>query len=384
MKKYFILAATALVAMCACTKTTVNELPEKTIAFNVASYVPQTKATTYSSILTETERFHTFAFYHVNGGAAQAYFTANGEEITPDSIENPTKWAPSHVYYWPKTGSINFYSYYGTQDPTVTDGSLTYADKTIGGSDNIAFADPAFCQTANKKPATYGTSGATEGVPTLFHHALCQIAFDAKVTKFNDKSTDWAEGDDYTEWEVTINAANLVVDNKGTLTLSKAIPAETADPSTPKWLENYDVVGWVPATSTETIIMRKADDASDDVKLTKTTDDTGAGDSILALRSAMPQTIDDTNLFSITYTIKTTRSWDPENPAVEVVTPKDPIKLSDFDDALASWNMNKKITYHIIIDPVEQQILFDPAVEDMVAVDGGTVTLPLPATTTGD
>ena len=49
MKKYFFLAAAALVAMCACTKTVVNEAPDQAIGFNVASYVPQTKANEVSA-----------------------------------------------------------------------------------------------------------------------------------------------------------------------------------------------------------------------------------------------------------------------------------------------------------------------------------------------
>ena len=362
MKKYFFLAAAALVAMCACTKTVVNEAPDQAIGFNVASYVPQTKAGEVS-IIGETKSFHTYAFYHVNKGAAQAYFTAAGEDITPDSESNPSKWAPSRVYYWPKTGSINFYSYYGSQAPVVTDGSLTYADKTIGATDNIVFADPAFCQTANQDK--YQMDAVKEGVPTLFHHALCQIAFDANVSKENDKADDWTEDDPFTTWEVTILSASLVVDNKGTLTLKHDVPAETAAPSNPAWLESYDVPGWVPASSTETINM---------TALPTTTVLTKTAQSILGLRSAMPQEIDNTNVFSIKYQIKTIRSWDASNPAIEVV--EDSKKLSEFNETLTSWNMNKKITYHITINPVDQQILFDPALENWIAVDGGNITLP--------
>lgn len=364
MKKYFFLAAAALVAMCACTKTVVNEAPDQAIGFNVASYVPQTKADGgYASIIGETKSFHTYAFYHVNEEPAQAYFTAAGEDITPDSDSNPSKWAPSHVYYWPKTGSINFYSYYGTQAPVVTDGSLKYTNKTIVATDNIVFADPAFCQTANQ--TTYLKDQVEKGVPTLFHHALCQIAFDANVSKENDKADDWTEGDPFTTWEVTILSASLVVDNKGTLELTQTVPAETADPSNPAWLTNYDVPGWESASSTETINMTAL---SPETVLTK------EAKSILGLRAAMPQAIDDTNVFSIKYQIKTIRSWDESNPAIEVV--EDSKKLSEFNETLTSWNMNKKITYHITINPVDQQILFDPALENWIAVDGGNITLP--------
>ena len=51
MKKYFILAAAAIVAMAACSKVdSTNEGPQQKIAFQVASYVPMaTKAETTTS-----------------------------------------------------------------------------------------------------------------------------------------------------------------------------------------------------------------------------------------------------------------------------------------------------------------------------------------------
>ena len=361
MKKYLILAATALVAVCACTKNEAVEAPQRGINFNVASYMPQTK--TNSSIIPETKSFHTYAFYHVNG-EVQDYFTAAGETITPDNETTPTKWAPSKTYYWPKTGYINFYSYYGTKFPVVTDGTLKYgttdAPLTIVANDNLVFADPAFNQTANLNK--YKMDSVTEGVPTLFHHALAQIAFDAAVTKVNDKESE--DDTEYTTWEVTIDEASLIVNNKGTLALSATLPAADASASNPAWLPSYDVVGWTAATGTETIDMTDLGDAV----LTTVAQD------LLARRSVMPQTISDANEFAMTFTIKTTRSWDSENPVTEQITVSK--KISEFTSAISAWNMNKRIIYHITIDPCDtKKILFDPAVVNWEDVDGGTLNI---------
>lgn len=370
MKKYIIISLAALCAMCACTKTEPNEAPLQSIDFNVASYMPQTKAN--SSIIGETQSFKSFAYYHVNDGV-QNYFTTAGETITPDNVAEPTKWAPSKPYYWPKTGYINFYSYYGTKDPAITDGSLTYGTAaqpiTVEAADNLVFADPAFNQTANL--STYKKDSVKEGVPTLFHHALAQIAFDAAVTQVTDKKSDTEE---YTTWAVTIDEASLTVKNKGTLSLTKALPAATADASNPAWLDSYDVVGWNPAEGTETIGLNELKDAL-----------TVEAQTLLTARSIMPQTLGTVNTFTLTYTITTTRSWDPENPVTETITVPDlTIKSFTTATALESWNMNKKYIYHLVINPSDGQlILFDPAVEDMVKVDpAGTLEYPETTTTT--
>ena len=43
--------------------------------------------------------------------------------------------------------------------------------------------------------------------------------------------------------------------------------------------------------------------------------------------------------------------------------------LSDLAGTVTSWGANKKITYHIIIDPVSEKVTFDPAVENYDEID---------------
>ena len=354
MKKalFIAAAAAALVAFASCTKVEKAAEPQQAIGFQVASYAAQTKADATVSILGETDSFTTYAWQYANDS-----FTAfmNPETIAPDSKTDPTEWAPSHVYYWPKTGYINFYSYYGSQAPAVTNGTLKYEGKTIAATDNLVFANPAFNQTQNL--SLYKKNSVSAGVPTLFHHALCQIAFDIKAGKTTDE--------DGTTWEITVDEAKVVVDNKGTLSLSKTLPAATAEASNPEWdvISNTSkpLVGWTPAESTETIAMT----ALGTNKITTTAQD------LLAYRAAMPQVLDDTNVFTIKYTIVT--KYEGTKYAQETITTS--AKLTDFSDAITEWDMNKKIIYHVTITPGSDKILFDPAVVDWVPVTGGTISL---------
>ena len=130
MKKYFIIAAAAVVAMAACSKVdAVDNAPAKKISFEVASYVPQTKAN--GSLANSEDQifdFHTYAYQFPALGtpvvfmseiiyawkSATDHSNTNKAAATADNI---VEWAPVDDYFWPKTGTINFYSYAGTLTP---------------------------------------------------------------------------------------------------------------------------------------------------------------------------------------------------------------------------------------------------------------------------
>ena len=59
MKKYFIIATAAIVAMAACSKVETDNVPAKKIAFEVANYPSQTTkaAEDPGSVLAETNNF---------------------------------------------------------------------------------------------------------------------------------------------------------------------------------------------------------------------------------------------------------------------------------------------------------------------------------------
>nr|MCR5850777.1 lipoprotein [Bacteroidaceae bacterium] len=88
MKKYFILAAVALVALTACSKIEVsNTVPDRAISFQVANYVAQTKAGESAFDINDT--FKTSAWFHPLSGDAQIFM--DKETIKWQSAS--TQWA---------------------------------------------------------------------------------------------------------------------------------------------------------------------------------------------------------------------------------------------------------------------------------------------------
>jgi hypothetical protein len=374
MKKYMILAAVALVASAACTKVE-DTTPARKISFEVANYVAQTKAEQATNA--ELGGSFTTNAWFTNGDGDKTQFM-NNETIswnTPVSGQ----WAPSREYFWPKTGYIDFYSYDGVPAPsTKAEGSLVYdaTSTAIAATDNILVADAAFHQTENG--TLYQIDGTSvKGVPTLFRHMLAKIHFTVKVATTDAKKTP------NTKWTVTIlnetgKESNIVVNNKGTLTLTNTYAGST--PATQPWTNannsNHNV-GWV-ASATETLdFLTPAA-----LVMAKNTISSGDPVDLLALRSIMPQVLGNEAVFTLHYNVKAT-FVDPNDGSETTYLDENreiSLKINTIKNAssiaITEWDMNQIITYNVIIDPVGEQILFDPAVEEWDKTQTGTINVP--------
>ena len=366
MKKYMILAAVALVASAACTKVE-DTTPSHKISFEVASYVAQTKAEQATNA--ELENSFTTNAWFTNGDGAKTQFMRSETVSWNTTVSG--QWAPSREYYWPKTGYIDFYSYDGVPTPsTVDEGSLVYTDKTIVASDNILVADAAFHQTQNSE--TYQIDGASvKGVPTLFRHMLAKIQFKVKVATTDAKKTP------NTKWDVTIlNAdtklSNIVILNKGTLTLSNSYAGSATQAWTNANATNPNV-GWVAAASTETVST-----LTPSLTLAKNATESGDYVDLIVLRTVMPQVLGDAAVFTLNYNVKATYGSEAQpylNENRDFTVKINTIKNAS-SAAITEWDMNQIITYNVIIDPVGEQILFDPAVEEWDESQTGTINVP--------
>ena len=378
MKKHIILFAVAALTMsAACSKVDV-ETPEQKIGFEVASYVPQTKATEGSSLIT-SEGLYSFTtnawFYPTTGTQNQHYMNSvviypyNGTTKIESGETQPTVWQSEVDYYWPKTGYINFFSFAGTKSPS-DEGDAEYGKKLIYGgtegvviayNDNILVADAVFHATQNTNDITVtGETATPSGVPTLFRHQLAKVGMTVMLETSNPTTN--------TSYEVVINSATLAsVENKGILTLTVTEPSGTT-PATAQWSNantSKPNVGWVPGTGTETFTL-----------LTPTltlaaaaTESTDHSDyNLLATRTVMPQALQNAVVLTITYTVSA--KHDGVTYSTETITVT---KQLNQVTGLADWEMNKNITYTVKIDPVAEKITFDPAVVDWVA-QSGTVT----------
>lgn len=394
MKKFFFIAA-AVVAMAACAKTEVqfNETADSNkIGFEVANYAAQTKANV--ALTNEDDalyQFHTYAYQFPKLGNAVEFMNTDifaWDNATPAAkVTSGTSiysWAPENDYYWPKTGYINFYSYAGTQAPaesvsadkkTVT---LAYENKTIAATDNFMVADAALHFNANKE--TYQVDGTetsghvTKGVPTLFRHMLAKLKMDVKIQIPAEKKSA------NTIWKVEIldnydiDGNSAIADaeksqiypvNKGTLTLENAdalaadAPLNATEQQWTRTQTGADVVsGWKPGDTNELIQLHADNVLTLPVNETEST----ATEELLAIRTVMPQLTENV-AFKLIYKVQALHSTDVFMEEIRTVGIDVPADLYDLIGSIPQWESNKKITYHIIIDPVSEKVTFDPAVE---------------------
>jgi hypothetical protein len=423
MKKYFIIAAVAMVAMASCTKTLTDEtaVQNDKIAFEVANYAQQTKA---DVAITNAEdgifSFHTYAYQFPQIGTPVTFMS--NVEILPWNISgttttqvtaanfastNITSWAPEYDYYWPKTGYVNFYSYAGSHTPAVAVNSdsdwktvtYTYTDAVIGATSNILVAKPALHYgVANAATETYdvdnseGSGHVTKGVPTLFRHQLAKVKFDvrARTTDANiSANTTWKVQvlGTYTYTpnggsETTIKSAINPV-NKGSLLLT-CTDANTSA-GTVEWVKTNEsaanISGWVASTAAADKDELVFTETSADIPAVMTIP-AGAIESvdasnnnapydaieILALRSVLPQVTSGVNI-TMVYKVQAFHGDSKFMEEIRTVGIDADADLADFTGFITSWQANKKITYHIIIDPVSQKVTFDPAVEEYDPID---------------
>lgn len=405
MKKFFFIAA-AVVAMAACTKTEVqfNETADSNkIGFEVANYAAQTKAGELA--LTNEDdalyQFHTYAYQFPKLGNAVEFMSTDifaWSENMAAKVTSGTSiyvWAPENDYYWPKTGYINFYSYAGTQAPaesvsadkkTVT---LAYENKTIAATDNIMVADAALRFNANqetyKVDGTEGSAHVTKGVPTLFRHMLAKLKMDVKIQIPASKvsaNTIWKveilDGYDIDGNSTIADAekSQIYPVNKGTLTLENAdalaadAPLNATEQQWTRTQTGADVVsGWKPGNTNELIQLHQESVLTLPVN-TLTTDPV----QLLAWRTVMPQLTENV-AFKLIYKVQALHGTEVFMEEIRTVgidaaaDLHDLMKGASTNYSIDKWESNKKITYHIIIDPVSEKVTFDPAVEDYDAVE---------------
>jgi len=431
MKKFFIIAAAAFVASVACSQVeTLDATPDVEIGFQVASYLSQTKAdshgdTSFVDELTEvgaaSNYFKSVAYIH----AAQAdgtvaapakFFTAGTNGVETINYDGSSAWKPAHPYYWPKSpkSSISFFSWYDFEDqvtPTITyttdggDVTLAWSDRTVALKDNVMYADAAYHYKQNNNgDQNHKLDGVSEGVPTLFRHALAKVRFTVKQNpmKVKDGTTD-----NYTFWEVKLTDVALAsgtIKNNGQFALTQT--STTAAKTQTAWTKPTNEI-WAAPTAAQTYLTAKLGNATGDifdtdvakgnVKLTDTavelTGDNFMDDTYFAV---MPQAIADGVALTFKYEIKTYYGTQAQYDggtatliSTETVNVNDlatagygapyiatGIQLNAITGAWDKWQMNHRYVYNIIINPQTSQILYDPAVEAWETEDTVDQTVP--------
>ena len=181
MKRMFLFAAMACVALASCTKNEqVNFPQEDAITFSAPVVGLNTKAveigTTY---LAEDPHFGVFAHYFDADYTAFATgkLYMNNVEVKYENTTTP--WVPVANYYWPKNGTLTFaaYSPYGTTGVSYGATGFKFENYTV--ADAATQADLLYSERTydQAKP----TDPNFEGVDLQFNHALASVVFTAKT-----------------------------------------------------------------------------------------------------------------------------------------------------------------------------------------------------------
>lgn len=339
MKKWFNIAVLAvLVGLMACTKVENTPEVQESISYAVGSYAQATKTPQelgtgdYAGITS----FKSSAWLHANGSATGTAFFAN-ETIS----KTGSTWEPAQDYYWPKHPSsyLNFVSWYSTITPDSgypTEDAINWTVSSLADDDDIMIAQKAWRQKSNVQ--TY----YTPGVPTLFRHVLAQVGVNAKSSIATETSADGVT----TTWTVKISNFKIKdVYAAGTLSLTNTTePTDYTVSSTTTWTGDWSYTGSKtdidgPATETEL----NADDYT----------------AIVAMRSVLPQSVSGASM-SMDVEITTQSAKNGNSISLTEKVTMDNIALSDFTGYNGDWDMNKKITYNIIVNPKTGAITLIP------------------------
>lgn len=350
MNKHLFYIAAACVALASCVKNEVRvNAPDKEITFQTVS----TKAG--GAAFDKTHKFYSYAYFLEQGKDwdhnhtdAKDYF--KDALISHQNAPSGNYWAATDTYYWPKQGSLTFFAWTDdTADPKVVGtGAAVSCEKGTGikienysVTDNrnkdILVADIAKDKTYNETvTGTVTGRDWTNGVPTVFRHALAKVEFKVNKKKAYENVT-------FKIKSITLNG----VSTKGTFT--QGSPTESWGWST----ETPDAHPLPVFTSTTGMEVTKT---AHDGKFNELTP--SATDYSIVL----PQNFDatSTSTLTIVYDIITTST-----SFKETVTETKALNAIYTDN----WKCNKNYVLKITLGLNE--IFWDPYVEGW---DNGTVT----------
>ena len=384
MKKYLLIAATACIALAACTKNEVKPVDvDQEITFETAVYKASSKALIATNKYPETATFGTVAYRESN---KKKYF--GPEEVSYNSTK--LYWSTATAYYWPVNDALTFMSYspYKYQESahsstaiTVTDSynqlGISNYDVAAHQATDLMVADIQKGQEAN----TTQTGGTWQkGVPTVFHHKLSQIVaikFQTVDTQDPNTKKDYADGRDGSsekpylagDQQFFLNEVSLCKtcftgsyeytydDNSSAVTKDEWTKGSTIVDKTMWFTEPSTLQNVVGKFVDGAIVPGRTDDAGNQV----------TNKYILIL----PQTFKSYTLGNestvphiyIKYTVRTyyaDNKLNTDNDGFSDETIETVVPLYDIHSTDHTWAMNKQITYTFNL--TKQRIYWDPQV----------------------
>ena len=335
MNKHIFYIAAACVALASCVKNEVRvNVPDQEITF-------QTVSTKAGAAFNKGNHFISYAYFLEKD---KHWDTANLSTDAKAYIDNADiyyhtaspkgYWAAGNTYYWPKQGSLTFFAWTDDTDaPSVgTGATVTCAPNTGIKIENYSVKDNPnkdilVADIAKDKKNNESVTGRdwSEGVPTVFRHALANV-------EFNVNKRENYPNVEFRVREITLNK----VSTKGTFT--QGSPAES-------W-------GWSAQTEPDKLSVFTGDEevTTTATKLNPNTTP-GATDYFIVL----PQTFDATPTLTIKYEIIT--SYITGHPVTETVEETKALNTI----YTSGWECKKKYILGITLGLNE--IYWDPSVE---------------------
>lgn len=341
MKKFFLLAAMAGVALTGCVKTE-SEVAVKSdsnrIVFDSPVVSSVTRALIDGTEYPDNVPFSVYAQYKNDDTGEDLLYMNNvtTKYVTSTPGTNQESWIPDGNYYWPKQGTLSFAAYSPTaaQDAFTSVAWTDAAGFTFTGFNavtnndatklyDLMYSDYVADQTqANEQDYT-----TYYGIQLTFRHALSALVFKAKTEE--DYGADAVIKITNIEVLKPVGSGDLSVTNS---TGSRAI-----------WTPGTDVASMAVTGVTAT-------------QLTNT--DVPQGNVMLMV----PQAFDEDVKVKITYTMQMATSAAPVTHTYEVALNT----LNESDGASSTthdgWDASRRYTYNIIIGL--DRIYFAPTVTD--------------------
>lgn len=341
MKKFFLFAAMAGVALTGCVKTE-SEVAVKSDSNRIVFDNPVVSSVT-RALIDGTEYptdvpFSVYAQYkNDNTGEDLLYMnnvTTQHVMSTPGTKQE--SWIPEGSYYWPKQGELSFAAYSPTaaQDAFTSVAWTNAAGFTFTGFNAVTNNDATKLYdlmysdyVAGQKQTNENDYDKYYGIQLTFRHALSALVFNAKTEE------------DYGA-DAVIKITNIEVLN----------PVGSGDLSVTNGTGSRAI--WTPGTDVASMAVTGVTAT----QLTNT--DVPQGNEMLMV----PQTFDENVKVKITYTMQMATSAAPVTHTYE----KALNSLNESDGASSTthdgWDASRRYTYNIIIGL--DKIYFAPTVED--------------------
>lgn len=342
MKKFFLFAAMAGVALTGCVKTE-SEVAVKSdsnrIVFDNPVVSSVTRALIDGTEYPDNVPFSVYAQYKNDDTGEDLLYMNNvtTKYVTSTPGTNQESWIPEGNYYWPKQGDLSFAAYSPTaaQDAFTSVAWTDAAGFTFTGFNAVTNNDATKLYdlmysdyVARQTQANESDYDKYYGIQLTFRHALSALVFKAKT-----------EEDYGTDAEIKITKIEVLSPvGSGDLSVTNSTGSR-AD--------------WTPRTDVPSMAVTGVTGAT---QLTNTEEQ--QGNEMLMV----PQTFDGDVKVKITYTMRMATSAAPVTHTYEValntLTESDGASTTTHD----GWDASRRYTYNIIIGL--DRIYFAPQVED--------------------